>query len=142
MKTIIVNEIDNKYLEQVNFVCNLNSVNNGGKLVWDLEKLKTLADYFILALSDEDELMGYLAFENKNNAFTIWQIVVNDNFRGQGVSIFMLEQLKAFAIEQNIEKLISACDKTNVPSLNMHLKFGFVINRVSETKNHFELPLK
>lgn len=70
----------------------------------------------------EDELIGFISGfiqpESTDTLF-IWQIAVDENFRGQGLATTLIEQLLNQLHRENIKFLEATVTPSNVPSSNL-----------------------
>ncbi|WP_024871036.1 GNAT family N-acetyltransferase [Tolumonas lignilytica] len=95
-------------------------------------KNKELGNYPVIGLENESgELMGFASYGSFRaypaNKYTLeHSVYVAKAYRGQGIAQTLMQHLIALAQEQNYHTLIGSIDASNLGSIALHEKLGFV----------------
>jgi phosphinothricin acetyltransferase len=80
--------------------------------------------------SPEGEIAGWLSFENFHQRIAYEKtaelsIYIDENYRGQGLGSFVLNEAMEAASSLNIENIVGLIFGHNTPSLKLFQRFGF-----------------
>jgi ribosomal protein S18 acetylase RimI-like enzyme len=73
----------------------------------------------------EDQVLGVLALQEKDEALYISVLAVSPFFRKTGVATYMLDYAAAIANKLDKAALELSVSKANAPALSLYLKYGF-----------------
>ena len=136
--TIIYNDV----IASSNAIYREESVPESERLIWYLDKKTNNFPVIVAVLNDK--VIGYGVFgafrfgEGYNHTVEHSVHVASDH-RGRGIGKQILERLISLATEQQRRVMVAAIDSTNIGSIALHLKYGFVetarMPRVAQKKN-------
>lgn len=83
-----------------------------------------------VAVDDNSRIAGFLCAipDEKKESYFIWQIVVNEEYRGQGIGRKLLNNLLICANKEKIKKIVLTIDVNNNISKSMFEKFAKDMN--------------
>lgn len=89
---------------------------------------------------EEDTVAGYIGMYKVFNEGDITNIAVSPDYRGKGIGLALMNEIKELAIQKNIETLILEVRESNSTAINLYEKVGF--NRAGIRKNFYEKPVE
>lgn len=104
-------------------------VDLNNRIQWFEEKLQKNYPIFVATL--EDEVVGYATY----GQWRPWQgyehsiehsIYIKDGVHGKGIGTQLLSHLIKHAEAENIHVMVAAIEATNLASINLHQKLGFI----------------
>ena len=81
----------------------------------------------VFAAEFEDKQVGWmeLGFHKWNNRMRIWELLVKEGFRRNGIGTLLVDHAVKTAKEKGARMLIVETQSCNVPAINFYLKNGF-----------------
>ena len=102
-----------------------------------IKNFETLSTLVIL---DKDAVVGYLSYRMKgkhSKKLDVDQLIIDENYRHQGLGKKMMEEVKRIATENKCDRIELNCWLFNENALAMYEHIGFKIQRII-----YEMPLK
>jgi phosphinothricin acetyltransferase len=137
-----ITNIYNDVIASSNAIYREDSVPESERLIWYLDKKANNFPVIVAVLNEK--VIGYGVFgtfrfgEGYNHTVEHSVHVASDH-RGRGIGKQILERLISLATEQKRRVMVAAIDSTNVGSIALHLKYGFVetarMPHVAQKKN-------
>lgn len=79
--------------------------------------------YFAL---ENDEELGLILFAPEwNNSLRIWDILVKQKYRRDGIGTRLMNIAKQYAVKKGYRRLVLETQSCNFPAISFYLKFGF-----------------
>lgn len=106
-----------------------------GATIFLTERIKNKESEIFVSENDEKELVGFVQLYplfSSTNMQRLWllnDLFVDENYRGQGVSILLIEKSKTFCKETDAYGLILETAKTNDVGNKLYLKTGFSLDK-------------
>lgn len=72
-----------------------------------------------------EELVGYVALEWVLDEGSLTDIAVLKNYRGQGISKLLMDELTREAKERNLQFVTLEVRESNLPAIGLYKKYGF-----------------
>jgi len=136
--TIIYNDV----IASSNAIYREDSVPESERLIWYLDKKANNFPVIVAVLNEK--VIGYGVFgtfrfgEGYNHTVEHSVHVARDH-RGRGIGKQILERLISLATAQKRKVMVAAIDSTNIGSIALHLKYGFIetarMPHVAQKKN-------
>jgi len=81
----------------------------------------------VFATELEDKQVGWLelGFQKWNNRMRIWELLVMEGFRREGVGLLLVDHAIRLSKERRARMLVVETQSCNVPAINFYLKNGF-----------------
>lgn len=102
----------------------------------DKEEIRSRMDGDTLQLVVEENrrLIGFLDVEIQSwrRVAKVWNLLVDEEYRRQGIGTDLMERAKAFAREKDCRAIVVETQTTNWPALNFYLGTGFQICAVDD----------
>lgn len=102
-----------------------------------IKNFETLSTLVIL---DKNVIVGYLSYRMKgkhSKKLDVDQLIIDENYRHQGLGKKMMEEVKRIAIENKCDRIELNCWLFNENALAMYEHIGFKRQRII-----YEMPLK
>ena len=102
-----------------------------------IKNFETLSTLVIL---DKDVIVGYLSYRMKgkhSKKLDVDQLIIDENYRHQGLGKKMMEEVKRIATENKCDRIELNCWLFNENALAMYEHIGFKRQRII-----YEMPLK
>ena len=102
-----------------------------------IKNFETLSTLVIL---DKDVIVGYLSYRMKgkhSKKIDVDQLIIDENYRHQGLGKKMMEEVKRIATENKCDRIELNCWLFNENALAMYEHIGFKRQRII-----YEMPLK
>lgn len=94
---------------------------------FDAEKTADEVKLFVYCIECENRPVGMISMTEKYPNKINFGIAIEDIYRGKGIATKAFEIIKQMMIEKGYQNFTSSCRQDNIPSVNMHKKFGFKI---------------
>lgn len=78
--------------------------------------------------------IGYMSYSLLNQKCKLYKIYVHPNSQKKGYGKRGLDEVKKFAITNNVKEIILNVNRDNIHSLNMYLKYGYKIEKEENNK--------
>jgi ribosomal protein S18 acetylase RimI-like enzyme len=102
----------------------------------DKEEIRSRMDGDTLQLVVEENkrLIGFLdvEIESWRSVAKVWNLLVDEGYRRQGIGTDLMARAKAFAREKDCRAIVVETQATNWPALNFYLEMGFQICAVDD----------
>jgi ribosomal protein S18 acetylase RimI-like enzyme len=87
-----------------------------------------------LVVEEDERLIGFLdaEIESWRGVAKVWNLLVDEDYRRQGIGTELLRRAKEFATENHCRAITVETQTTNWPALNFYLKMGFQICAVDD----------
>ena len=105
------------------------------KLLKDIDRLN------IIVALNENEVVGYIAYEIKEKSSKILyidQLAIRDEFRKQGIGRILMEEVKKIGIEINCKRIEFNCWMFNENALAIYDHLGYKKQRIMYEMNLYE----
>jgi ribosomal protein S18 acetylase RimI-like enzyme len=106
------------------------------KLNWNTLKhiVKKSKKNFYSILLDENIICGYGILRGWDEMYEIPSlgIIIDKNYRGKGISIFLMNELHKIVKENGANKVRLTVLKENKPAISLYKKIGYDINELDE----------
>ena len=90
-----------------------------------LEELLSSDRAAVLGLFEGEELLGYSCLEWVLDEGSLTDIAVLKNYRGQGISKLLMDELTREAKERNLQFVTLEVRESNLPAIGLYKKYGF-----------------
>ena len=99
------------------------------------EELQCSSSFFIVAKKQNDEIVGFAGFKAIIDEADIMNIVVNKNYRNQGIGTFLLNNLISYAQKLKLCTITLEVNEKNLPAISLYKKFNF--EKLGIRKNYY-----
>ena len=89
----------------------------------------------VFVLKYEEEIIGFTGIEIILDQADITNIVIRKDFRGKGLSNYLIKYLICFCKNNNIKKINLEVNSNNTVAINLYEKYGFT--QVGCRKNYY-----
>ena len=100
------------------------------------EELESPNSKYIMAKTNDDEIIGFAGIKIIINTADIMNIVVKKSWRNQGVGNFLLNNLVSICKDLNLLSLSLEVNEDNYPAIHLYKKFGF--KNIGLRKNYYK----
>ena len=137
----IINCTYEKHAKEILEILNEAILNSTALYDYKSRSIESMANWFkvkndhkfpvIGIIDDEENLLGFASY----GTFRPWpaykysiehSVYIHKNYRGKGLGRALLEKLIVLAEEQNYHVMVGGIDITNIGSITLHQKMGFV----------------
>ena len=112
------NKLEHRILSRSNLEQNINDKNT-----------------YVLIAKIENEIIAYTSFSHLVDHIDIDSIVVDDNFRHQGIASSLLQEIFKFSSNLNIYEIFLEVRASNIAAINLYEKHGF--KNIHVRKNYY-----
>ena len=99
------------------------------------EELESPNSKYIIAKTNDDEIIGFAGIKIIVDTADIMNIVVKKSWRNQGVGSLLLNNLVSICKDLNLLSLSLEVNEDNHPAIHLYEKFGF--RRIGLRKNYY-----
>ena len=99
------------------------------------EELESPNSKYIIAKTNDDEIIGFAGIKIIVDTADIMNIVVKKSWRNQGVGNLLLNNLVSLCKNLNLSSLSLEVSENNIPAIHLYEKFGF--KQVGLRKNYY-----
>ncbi len=132
MKNFVIQKLSKLYVDKVYEL--------EKKYIGDCEKesiektisSETLSYYILL---NNDEVMGFFECSIISPEAELYDIVIDENFQGNGYSKILMEYFIKLAKENNVETIFLEVNKINSKAIALYKKYGF--QKYAERKKYY-----
>ena len=89
------------------------------------EDIKNKNYNYLVAKSNDGKIIGYIGISYVIDSADIISIVVHKNYTKKGIATLLLQEIFAFAKENNIQKIMLEVRSSNLPAQKLYEKHGF-----------------
>ena len=100
------------------------------------EELESPNSKYIIAKTNDGEIIGFAGIKIIINTADIMNIVVKKSWRNQGVGNFLLNNLVSICKDLNLLSLSLEVNEDNYPAIHLYKKFGF--KNIGLRKNYYK----
>ena len=100
------------------------------------EELESPNSKYIIAKTNDDEIIGFAGIKIIVDTADIMNIVVKKSWRNQGVGNLLLTNLVSLCKELNLSSLSLEVNEDNIPAIHLYKKFGF--KQIGLRKNYYQ----
>ena len=101
-----------------------------------MEELESLNSKYIIAKTNDSEIIGFAGIKIIIDNADIMNIVVKKSWRNQGVGSLLLNNLISFCKNLALSSLSLEVSKDNLPAIHLYEKLGF--KQVGIRKNYYK----
>lgn len=99
------------------------------------EELESPNSKYIIAKTNDDEIIGFAGIKVLIDTADIMNIVVKKSWRNQGVGNLLLNNLISLCKDLNLLSLSLEVNEDNLPAIHLYEKFGF--RNIGVRKNYY-----
>ena len=89
------------------------------------EDIKNKNYNYLVAKSNDGKIIGYIGISYVIDSADIISIVVHKDYTQKGIATLLLQEIFAFAKENNIQKIMLEVRRSNLPAQKLYEKHGF-----------------
>ena len=89
------------------------------------EDIKNKNYNYLVAKSNDGKIIGYIGISYVIDSADIISIVVHKDYTQKGIATLLLQEIFAFAKENNIQKIMLEVRSSNLPAQKLYEKHGF-----------------
>ena len=120
------------------FVCTFeNTINNNSHYLSKILRFLNINSKKNVLYTQEEIIIGYIKIWKVMEDLHIEQLGVLENFQRQGIGEKLLKIAINYSIQENINKIMLECRKSNTEAINLYKKYLFKITSIR--KNYYPL---
>lgn len=89
------------------------------------EDIKNKNYNYLVAKNNDGKIIGYIGISYVLDSADIISIVVHKDYTQKGIATLLLQEIFAFAKENNIQKIMLEVRRSNIPAQKLYEKHGF-----------------
>ena len=89
------------------------------------EDIKNKNYNYLVAKNNDGKIIGYIGISYVLDSADIISIVVHKDYTKKGIATLLLQEIFAFAKENNIQKIMLEVRSSNLPAQKLYEKHGF-----------------
>jgi len=89
---------------------------------------KQILNNYVFIIKQDDKIVAHLIFNIHWIHLHIDDIFVDESMRRKGIATKLYNYIFEYAKLKKIKDILSDCDNTNIESIQLHLKTGFLLN--------------
>lgn len=89
------------------------------------EDIKNKNYNYLVAKNNDGKIIGYIGISYVLDSADIISIVVHKDYTQKGIATLLLQEIFAFAKENNIQKIMLEVRSSNLPAQKLYEKHGF-----------------
>ena len=89
------------------------------------EDIKNKNYNYLVAKNNDGKIIGYIGISYVLDSADIISIVVHKDYTKKGIATLLLQEIFAFAKENNIQKIMLEVRRSNLPAQKLYEKHGF-----------------
>ena len=89
------------------------------------EDIKNKNYNYLVAKNNDGKIIGYIGISYVLDSADIISIVVHKDYTQKGIATLLLQEIFAFAKENNIQKIMLEVRRSNLPAQKLYEKHGF-----------------
>ncbi|MBI4962087.1 MAG: ribosomal protein S18-alanine N-acetyltransferase [Desulfomonile tiedjei] len=79
----------------------------------------------LMVFKSEDTLVGYICFWEVLDEAHLMNVAVHPDYRGHGYGKFIMDQLEAMCLRDDLKRIILEVGRRNLPARRLYRKCGF-----------------
>ena len=100
------------------------------------EDIKNKNYNYLVAKNNDGKIIGYIGISYVLDSADIISIVVHKDYTQKGIATLLLQEIFAFAKENNIQKIMLEVRSSNLPAQKLYEKLGF--KQITIRKNYYD----
>ena len=100
------------------------------------EDIKNKNYNYLAAKNNDGKIIGYIGISYVLDSADIISIVVHKDYTQKGIATLLLQEIFAFAKENNIQKIMLEVRKSNIPAQKLYEKHGF--KQIAIRNNYYD----
>ena len=100
------------------------------------EDIKNKNYNYLVAKNNDGKIIGYIGISYVLDSADIISIVVHKDYTQKGIATLLLQEIFAFAKENNIHKIMLEVRRSNLPAQKLYEKHGF--KQITIRKNYYD----
>ena len=100
------------------------------------EDIKNKNYNYLVAKNNDGKIIGYIGISYVLDSADIISIVVHKDYTQKGIATLLLQEIFAFAKENNIQKIMLEVRKSNIPAQKLYEKHGF--KQIAIRNNYYD----
>ena len=100
------------------------------------EDIKNKNYNYLVAKSNDGKIIGYIGISYVIDSADIISIVVHKDYTQKGIATLLLQEIFAFAKENNIQKIMLEVRRSNLPAQKLYEKHGF--KQIAIRNNYYD----
>lgn len=85
--------------------------------------------YFV-AINEKQEVIAYVGVIDTQTDYNIMGIAVQEEYQNKGIGTQLINYLKNFGKEKNVQTISLEVDEKNLVAINFYKKMGFVVTNI------------
>lgn len=124
MDNIIISKIKDEDIEEALLTEQSHNIHILSKNILK-EDIKNKNYNYLVAKNNDGKIIGYIGISYVIDSADIISIVVHKDYTKKGVATLLLQEIFAFAKENNIQKITLEVRSSNLPAQKLYEKHGF-----------------
>ena len=100
------------------------------------EDIKNKNYNYLVAKNNDGKIIGYIGISYVLDSADIISIVVHKDYTKKGIATLLLQEIFAFAKENNIQKIMLEVRRSNLPAQKLYEKHGF--KQIAIRNNYYD----
>lgn len=100
------------------------------------EDIKNKNYNYLVAKNNNGKIIGYIGISYVLDSADIISIVVHKDYTQKGIATLLLQEIFAFAKENNIQKIMLEVRRSNIPAQKLYEKHGF--KQIAIRNNYYD----
>ena len=100
------------------------------------EDIKNKNYNYLVAKNNNGKIIGYIGISYVLDSADIISIVVHKDYTQKGIATLLLQEIFAFAKENNIQKIMLEVRRSNLPAQKLYEKHGF--KQIAIRNNYYD----
>ena len=100
------------------------------------EDIKNKNYNYLVAKNNDGKIIGYIGIWYVLDSADIISIVVHKDYTQKGIATLLLQEIFAFAKENNIQKIMLEVRRSNLPAQKLYEKHGF--KQIAIRNNYYD----
>ena len=100
------------------------------------EDIKNKNYNYLVAKNNDGKIIGYIGISYVLDSADIISIVVHKDYTQKGIATLLLQEIFAFAKENNIQKIMLEVRSSNLPAQKLYEKHGF--KQIAIRNNYYD----
>ena len=100
------------------------------------EDIKNKNYNYLVAKNNDGKIIGYIGISYVLDSADIISIVVHKDYTQKGIATLLLQEIFAFAKENNIQKIMLEVRRSNIPAQKLYEKHGF--KQIAIRNNYYD----
>lgn len=100
------------------------------------EDIKNKNYNYLVAKNNDGKIIGYIGISYVLDSADIISIVVHKEYTQKGIATLLLQEIFAFAKENNIQKIMLEVRRSNLPAQKLYEKHGF--KQIAIRNNYYD----